>query len=410
MQFLESIKTGSWLTHERIQTYSLMIAIVFIAALGINWTTGTTPLTDRLGRPIGTDFSAFWTAGHMLLNGDFTGMFDPEKHFSYQSDIFGDPWVEHYGWHYPPPFLALAAIFASLSYVPAMMLWQATTLALYLRAVLTIAPRDPLVFMAAIGFPAVFVTMGHGHNAFLTTGLLGFGLYFLTSRPVLAGVCLGLLSYKPQFALVIPLVLVAGGHWRVIWAAAVTVIAMIVFSAVAFGPEAWQAFFKFSAFTKTVVLEQGGTGWFKIQSMFSAARSLGAPIAVAYVLQVLLTLGVMLTLVTMILARCDARLVAAATATATLLSTPYCLDYDMTILAVSIAFNVAYAAERGFAPYQKSLLVLLWATPLFARTGMQLTGIPIGLAVMCGYFAFLVHHALNGAETIIPQLRRLARG
>jgi hypothetical protein len=38
-------------------------------------------------------------------------------------------------------------------------------------------------------------------------------------------------------------------------------------------------------FTQTVVLEQGGTGWQKIQSIFSAVRMWGASVPTAYAIQ-----------------------------------------------------------------------------------------------------------------------------
>lgn len=406
----EAIRTGSWLTQERIRAYSLMLGVMGVLALGFNWSTGTTPLTDRLGKPIGTDFSAFWTAGRMLLGGDLVGMFDPAIHFDFQSDIFGDPWVEHYGWHYPPPFLAVAGLMATLPYVMSLMVWQGVTFAMFARTMLAITPKHPLVFIATFGFPAVFLTMGHGHNAFLTSALLGTGLMLMERRPIAAGICFGLLSYKPQFALVIPVIVFLGGHWRVAQAAAATVAAMVVASLVAFGPDTWAAFFKGAVFTRHVVLEQGGTGWYKIQSVFSAIRSFGGSIGTAYAIQAAVTLSVLLSLATMVLAGCDRRIVAAATATATLLATPYCLDYDMAILGVAIAFSVAHAADKGFVPYEKSLLAMVWLVPFIARSGMMLTGIPLGVVVMVVFFALLVNRALAAVSFKVPQIWSVVRG
>lgn len=406
----EALRTGSWLTQERIRAYALMLGVMGVMALGFNWSTGTTPLTDRLGKPIGTDFSAFWTAGRMLLGGDFVGMFNPAIHFDFQSDIFDDPWVEHYGWHYPPPFLAVAGLMATLPYVMSLMVWQGVTFALFVRTIQAIAPKHPLVFIATFGFPAVFLTMGHGHNAFLTSALLGTGLLLMQRRPIVAGICFGLLSYKPQFALVIPLVVVLGGHWRVAQAAGATVAAMIVLSLAAFGPESWVAFFEGAAFTRYVVLEQGGTGWYKIQSVFSAIRSFGGSIGTAYAIQAAVTISVLLALATMVLAGCDRRLIATATATATLLATPYCLDYDMAILGIAIAFSVAHAADKGFVPYEKTLLAMVWLVPFIARSAMLLTGIPLGVIVMVAFFIFLVHRALDAVSFKVPQIWSAVRG
>ena len=49
----------------------------------------------------------------------------------------------------------------------------------------------------------------HGHNGFLTAALFGSGLPLLPTRPVHAGALLGLLAYKPQYGLLIPLALAA---------------------------------------------------------------------------------------------------------------------------------------------------------------------------------------------------------
>ena len=67
----------------------------------------------------------------------------------------------------------------------------------------------------------------HGHNGFLTALLLGGGLILLERKPFLAGLLLGCLVYKPQFALVLPLLLLALWNWRAIAGAAVSSLALI---------------------------------------------------------------------------------------------------------------------------------------------------------------------------------------
>ena len=58
--------------------------------------------------------------------------------------------------------------------------------------------------------------MTAGQNGFLTAALIGGTLGLLERRPALAGVCLGLLTYKPQFGLLFPIVLIADRRWRTI--------------------------------------------------------------------------------------------------------------------------------------------------------------------------------------------------
>jgi hypothetical protein len=53
-----------------------------------------------------------------------------------------------------------------------------------------------------------------GQNSTWTPGLFGGGLSLLERRPLLAGGLLGLLIYKLQLGLLIPVALLAGRHWR----------------------------------------------------------------------------------------------------------------------------------------------------------------------------------------------------
>ena len=61
-------------------------------------------------------------------------------------------------------------------------------------------------------------------------GLIGGTLGLMERRPALAGVCLGLLTYKPQFGLLFPLVLIADRRWRTIAVAAPVAAALAALS------------------------------------------------------------------------------------------------------------------------------------------------------------------------------------
>jgi hypothetical protein len=67
---------------------------------------------------------------------------------------------------------------------------------------------------------------------------------------------------------------VAGGRWSTIGAALATVAALLAASFLTLGGGVWHAFADSMTFTQTVVLEQGGTGWEKIQIAFFARHGL----------------------------------------------------------------------------------------------------------------------------------------
>jgi hypothetical protein len=245
------------------------------------------------------------------------------------------------------------------------------------------------------------INVGHGQNGFLTAALMGGALVALPSRPALAGVLFGLLIYKPQFGVMIPLALLAGAHWRTIAAAAATVALLTLATTLVFGPQIWPAFLASTEFSRTVVLEQGGTGWHKIQSLFSWARMWGASIPVAYALQGMLMAAVAVAIVRLWHSTAPHALKAAALCLAAILATPYTLDYDMMVLAPAIAFFAADGIARGFRSWEKTALAALWLAPLVTRSVAQATLIPLGVPAMLAAFVVLWRRA----ELRIPLVR-----
>ena len=218
-QARDVLRSGAWLTRERVRlvVFGLLAAMLIAAVYLVATSDG---LNDRFGRPLGTDFSNVYAAGTYVLDGDATAPFKPPRQYAREQAIFGQD-TPFYGWHYPPYFLALAAMLAAMPYALALALWQGVTFALYLwitRAILRTgkarALADPLWLPLVIGFPAVFVNLGHGHNGFLTAALFGAALLQLDRKPVLAGVLFGCIVYKPQFGLLIPVALAAGNIYR----------------------------------------------------------------------------------------------------------------------------------------------------------------------------------------------------
>jgi len=251
----------------------------------------------------------------------------------------------------------------------------------------------PLWLLLALAFPAVLVNIGHGQNGFLTAALLGAALVQLDRRPLIAGILFGLLAYKPQFGLMIPLALAASGRWRSFAAAAATVALLAVATTIAFGPHVWQAFFDSTRFTRLVALEQGDTGWYKIQSIFAWARMWSAPIPLAYALQgaVIVALGGALIWLWRSIAPYPLK--AAALCLVTILATPYTFDYDMMVLAPAIAFIAADGLARGFGAWEKTALAALWLTPLIARSVAHATLIPLGVPAMLAVFILLLRRS-----------------
>jgi hypothetical protein len=390
----QGLKSGEWLTPMRARTYSLML-LGICAIVAIAWIALADALVDRNDKPLGTDFSNVYAAGALTWRGRAADAYEPALQHAAEKAVFGGREVPFFGWHYPPFFFAIAFAVAAFPYAWGLAIWVASSFAAYLMVIRAILPRPETLLLSA-AFPAAFVNIGHGQNGFLTAALLGGALHVLDRRPWLSGVLIGCLAYKPQFGVLIPIALLAGGRWRTIGAAASTVAALTALSFLTLGGDVWHAFADSMRFTQTVVLEQGDTGWEKIQSVFSAVRMWGATVHTAYAIQI--TLGVVLAASIAWLWQSDAafELKAAALATGSLLATPYVLDYDLVVLAVAIVYFTRHGLKHGFGSFEISLLAAAWIVPLLSRGIAGLTGIPLGLLALLALHFFIVRRALLG--------------
>ena len=387
----QGLRTGEWLTVARMRAYSLILLGLSVLVFA-GWIAVSDGLIDRNGQPIGTDFSNVYAAGTLTWQGRSADAYEPALQHAAEKVVFDGREVPFYGWHYPPFFFAIAFLVAAVPYAWGLAIWLGASFAAYLAAIRAILPRRETLLVAA-AFPAVFVNVGHGHNGFLTAALLGGALHWLDRRPWLAGVLIGLLAYKPQFGILIPIALVAGGRWRTIGAATATVAALVAISFALLGSGIWHAFANSMNFTQTVVLEQGGTGWQKIQSIFSAVRAWGASVPIAYAAQATLFAALAATLAWLWHSDAAFELKAAALALGSLLATPYVLDYDLVVLAVAIAFFARHGLRHGFRDFEISLLAAAWIVPLLSRSVAGATVIPLGLLVELTLYAFVLRRA-----------------
>lgn len=298
---------------------------------------------------VGLDFALFWSTGIAVLRGEAALPFGIEANAALHRELFGAA-AQVLGWHYPPFLLALVAPLGLMPYGWALGAWLSFTGAFHLetlRRILRDAPAPRWrVLLACAAFPGFYVNAISGQNGFLTAGLLGGALLCLWRRPVLAGVFIGLLAYKPHFGVVIPFALVAGGHWRAFVSAGATVLALVVASLLAFGTAPWLAFFANTGFTRAL-MEQGYSGFHGMHSAFAAVRLHGGSVGLAYGAQALVGLATAAGVVALWRAPVDARLKAAGLAAGALLATPYGYDYDLVLLAVPIAFLALHGLERG---------------------------------------------------------------
>ena len=322
------------------------MALGYLIVLGGSYLQGHF-LTDPQGRPIANDFVNVWAAGRLALDGQASAAYDWTLHRVAEVRAVGYDFDGYYGWHYPPPAFFFAATLATLPYLVAAVVWLLTTLAAYVAAIAGILGlRTGVLF--ALGFPAAIWNVTAGQNGFLTAALIGGTLGLLERQPVLAGICLGLLTYKPQFGLLFPIVLIADRRWLTIAVATLTAIVLAALSWLAFGSASWEAFVHWAPLSSHALIDQGALDWYRLQSVFAFARAHGGSETLAWTVQGVLTLSLAVGLVWLWKSRAAFELKAAALAAGALLATPYLFMYDLVVLAVAVAFMLRLALAHEF--------------------------------------------------------------
>jgi Glycosyltransferase family 87 len=366
-----------------ISFIGLALAIGFAVVLAGAWLSGTW-LTGTDGRPIANDFVDVFAAGRLALDGHAASAYDWTLHKAAEVRAVGHDFENYYGWHYPPTFFFAAAALALLPYSAAALAWLGVTLPAYVAAVRGIVGERAGIFVA-LGSPAVLWNASAGQNGFLTAALIGGTLGLMQRRPGFAGICLGLLSYKPQFGLLFPVALIADAQWRVIGTAALTAAGMAALSVLVFGIASWQAFFDWIPVTSRVVLGEGGADWSRLQSLFGLVRALGGNEALAWSAQAAFALTLAIAIAWLWRSRVVFELKAAGLACAALLTTPYLYVYDLVVLTIPAAFLLRLALMRGFLASEVAGLgavVLLLLSYPYAKTQVGLAATIIMAALV----------------------------
>ena len=316
---------------------------------------------NRSGNVIGVDFIQYYAASGLASEGNAAGVYDQETLYQAEAAVVdADP--GRWPWSYPPTFLLVVLPFAELPYLWSLAVWLVGSLALLLYAGYRIAPHlwTPILVLL---FPAVGNSLFSGQNGCLSAALLAAGLLQVERRPWLAGLCFGLLSYKPQLGLLIPLALLAGGHWRVFLAAAVTTVAFAGLSIAAFGWAPWQAFFDNLGFVRQIIETRQAT-LENMPTLFSLVHLSGAGVTAAYAVQIAGVIAAAFFVVWLWRSPARQGVKAAGLLLALPLSTPYAQFYDLAMLAPAALWLSLEARDHGWFRGERPLLMLLWVAPV----------------------------------------------
>jgi arabinofuranan 3-O-arabinosyltransferase len=153
-------------------------------------------------------------------------------------------------------------------------------------------------------------------------------------------------------------VLMIDGRWRALVAASVTGALLVAASILAFGFEAWQAFFHWMPVTSEAVFAEGRANLMKMQSLLGVVRWFGGDMTTAWLAQGLLIAAVLMGNIWLWRQPVRYEIKAAALSAGALLATPYLYIYDFPVLAIPLAFLMRMGLRDGFLPWELAGIAL----------------------------------------------------
>ena len=392
-----------FLEEARLEACGYALAIIY-AVIFVHLYRAGSWILDIAGAPVYTDFATIWVAGIEAVRGEAARLYDSAQFLKIQAQLLGTRPFFYPNWPYPPIMLLIAAPFGALPYLYAFLSWDILTLAALLIVVYRIVPR-PSAIPLVLASPFTAWNFLAGQNGFLTGSLLGAALLCLQRRPVLAGIFIGCLSYKPQFGILLPVALIAARQWRAIASAAVTVVALAVLSAAAFGIGAWEMLPTGLLAQKNVVLLASGAAdadanWGHIQTIYGLVRELHGGGVFATLLHCAGAVAVAVIVWRVWRSSASYDLKAAAVSAAALIATPYAFSYDMAALAIPVAFVARDQLRDGLLRREQATLLALFGIVLTAfgafwvnQDNFDFGGMPLGLIALVTVMFLIMRRA-----------------
>lgn len=362
-----NLRTLTWLDAPRVRVYAAMILVAYVPMMVkvFREATGT----------VGSDFLAFWGAGRLLATGPAPRVYDLAAQHAAQMAAGTGQMVAYVN---PPPYLFLAAPLGLMPYAAAWIVWALAGWALWFLVARRALPHGGATgALIVLAFPAAYLAASHAQNGFITGAILIAALLALRRSQALSGALFGLLIIKPHLALLVPFWLAAGRKWTAMAAAAASAAALCLASLAVFGIETWRAYPQSFEVSQILMNQTGSEFFLRMCTPFAALRVLFGPTA-AMIGQGVITL-IAGSLACLYWRRAPSDEAAGAMLlAATALASPYLFSYDLPFLIMPIAFLVGMGRSMGWRPWEKTLLVLIWLSPLATRAA----ALPLGLNLM----------------------------
>lgn len=316
-----------------------VLALLLLAGWVMHWQSNGQVLMESDGwdaHVVGRDFVNFWMMGKAAWL-DNPGTLYGLQHYNDTLRAFigdGDYLVQ--AMSYPPTLLAPLAPFGLLPYGLALILFSALgVVSVVIAARKTGWTRETILLLLLS--PAALVGFASGQLAFFLTAAFLAGWAQMDKRSWLAGLLFGLLSLKPQFVLLLPLMLLASRRWKVLLAATITTLALLALTTALYGMQVWQQFIELNLPVQHHILTQPAKNiraW--MPTIYMDLRTARYSDGAAMIGQLFAGAGAAAMVIWCFMRRRDAHWSLLLFTSACLLASPYIMGYDTLTFTASM--------------------------------------------------------------------------
>jgi hypothetical protein len=343
------------------------------------------------------DFFALWSYGAVLSRFPATDVYQATVLQAHQLD-WGASQTGPAPCPYPPLALPALRLLAVLPYNVSFLVFEALSALFLTTVVAAVVTRAIPAWIFILMAPASVISLIGGQTGLYVAGLMTLTLTLARSRPWVAGLALGAMAFKPQLAILLPVVLVAWGAWSVLAAGATVALASAVLATGLYGWSIWPAWLaclptyaaQFARQANILPLQPSLVGNLEALGWFGPGPLLFQIVA----------LIVCIAATWRIARRGTPGAVLAVVFAGTFVATPHALLYDMPVVTVGI---VAWVKERfrfGLTAWQVAIVTVTYLMPMYMISTLPF--VPVTWGLCAALLLTLLRDAPSGPIPSVP--------
>lgn len=387
---------ANWLTLRRIRAHALVLALCIWGVFIFDF--ATPGLFDRSGNIKFQDFLPFYISARLIDQGHAAVLYNAQVTTESMHAILGQPTHVLLPNLYGPQVALFFSPLARFSFPAAARIWIAVSLVLiflcvYLvwRSCSALKPHFGIVALCTLAYPPLFHFLARGQISGLVVACFTAAFFaFRVERNWLAGIALGLLVFKPQFVVAIPLVLLFARAWKSLAGLVMATAAQLALARIYFGPTVMRAYIdtlsQLSRVNNSAELSLAPIQMHSWRAFWSLLIPWPQLAFALYVLSSVAIIGIA-TLVWKSSAPLALRF--SALTLAALLVNPHLFIYDLLVMAPALLLLVDWTLANAHDPSSPLLQLLLYLSfllplfgPLSRWTHLQLS-VPVFTLLLC---------------------------